>query len=220
MADLSLKRCVFVFCLLTSLLGFDLRVQAQPQQAQQPRSQAPSAIGRTLERVPLARWSDLMSRSAEILSRAPQAGLAYAWSRSADVTFGQSDHTIFFKGIFLPAGTWQFTPQFLARLNDGFDKDHKQIRNASLRCQILNFTGVVAEETFTTPVLFHHLQDFDYTVTFTQPVTMTRIVESDGKENSGGVILACFPSANDNSIGMQNLSITAVPLPGVVHKEE
>jgi hypothetical protein len=208
------KRYALVTCLLTIVSIADC-AEAQTQ----TQAQTPAAIARTREVVPLAQWSDLLSRRAQLLTETPQAGLAYVWSRNDDVGFGPLDPSTFAKMILLPAGTWQFTVQFAARLSDGFDANNKLIRNAALRCQLMNSTGVLADEIVTTPALFHHLADFDYVVSITQPVTMMRIVTSDGGATAG-VVLMCDPSAHDNSIGMQSVSITAVPLPGVVRKQE
>jgi hypothetical protein len=144
-----------------------------------------------------------------------QPGQSYLWSRGSDVAFSPTT-TSFSKQVMLPAGSWQITVQFSALLNDGFDNATNQIRNASLTCQIFGAGAATAQTLIATPALPRHptAAPFSYTMTSTQPINLQYLYTSDGQAN-GSIALMCTPSARDNSIVMQKLTISAIPIPAV-----
>ena len=154
--------------------------------------------------------------------KGPQSGLSYLWSRRNDVSFGPNDPGTFAKQLILPAGTWQISAQFQALLTDGVDSTSGKIAYASVSCQFIDAAGGRSTTLIATPAMFRHnpsTADYYYDMSSLQTLNLGYIFASDGQA-IGSVALLCTPSARNNSIVMQNLTISAIPIAGVVREQE
>ena len=106
-------------------------------------------------------------------------------------------------------------------LSDGVDTANK-ITYASLSCLFVDAAGGRSTTVVATPAMFHHnpsMQDFFYDMTTLQTLNLSYIFTSDGQA-IGSVALLCTPSVRNNSISMQNLTISAIPIASVIREQE
>lgn len=172
------------------------------------------------EQAPVSPGMKELVRTKPVFPTGVQPGQSYLWTRPNGVPFGPNDPATFAKQLMLPAGSWQITIQFQALLTDGFNTTTNRVSNASLRCQIFGAGAATSEALVATPALFNHptTAGYQYQIQSVQTLNLQYLYTSDGQA-SGSIALMCTPSVRNNSIVMNNLTISAIPIPAVFREQ-